>query len=82
MEKPSIINVVEIINSCIENAVITESNYEDSLIELGVDSIEFIAIIVELEKTFNIEFPDDRLSILELESVSKIIQVICEILED
>ena len=81
MNKPSINEIIDIINSCSEDVKITENDKEKSLNELGIDSIDFISVIVKLEETFGFEFPDEKLTMLEIDSVSKIVALIDKLLE-
>lgn len=67
--------VVHILNTTINNVNFTESTDID-LLELGVDSIMFIRIIIGLEDHFNIEIPDEYLLLTELNTVSKIVNLI------
>ena len=36
-------------------------NYDIELVQLGLDSMTAIAVLLEMEKTFNIRFPDEML---------------------
>ena len=36
-------------------------NYEVEFAQLGLDSMTAVAVLLDLEKTFNIRFPDDML---------------------
>lgn len=50
---------------------------EDTSFEkMGIDSIIFVKLIVELEKLLDIQFPDDYLSISIVKSVSNLKQII------
>lgn len=63
---------------CIEESGITI--LEDGTLE-DIDSLKFISCIVEIERIFEIEFPDDLLLIdyfLDIDSLSKIILNIIE----
>lgn len=68
-----IVNNVKIIEDVIE---INNTQLDDDLIELGVDSITFIRIIVELEELFKIEIPDEKLLITEMGTIRKIVEVV------
>lgn len=76
MEKITIENVLEILNSNIENAKITLEQLDSDLSELGLDSITFIQVIVSLEEEFECEIPDSKLLISEMNTVNKIIGVL------
>lgn len=50
-------------------------------IEGKIDSIQYIGFIVELEKIFEIEFEDEKLSMLEFETLGDVFKYIKEILD-
>ena len=59
-----------------ENVLILNDFRIDDLVELGVDSITFIRIVVELEELFEIEIPDEKLLITEMGTIHKIVEVV------
>jgi acyl carrier protein len=73
--------ILEIIKSNIEDTEITHEQYEDDLSAMGLDSINFIRMIVTLEETFDIEVPDEKLLITEMNTVSKIENIISFLVE-
>lgn len=50
--------------------------YVDLIDDLGMDSITFISLIVEIESLFDIQFPDDFLLMDKFKNVDDIILVI------
>ena len=38
-----------------------EINYDTELVQLGLDSMTAVAVLLDMEKTFGIRFPDDML---------------------
>lgn len=50
--------------------------YVDLIDDLGMDSITFISIVVEVESHFNIEVPDDMLLMDNFKKVDNIVNVI------
>ncbi len=50
--------------------------YIDLIDDLGMDSITFISIVVEVEAHFNIEVPDDMLLLENFKCVADIVSVI------
>lgn len=72
--------ILEIINVNIESkkVEITEEMLDVDLNELGLDSLSFVKIIVDLEDNFEIEIPDEKLIISEMNTVNKIIEVVIE----
>ena len=73
--------VLEILNTNIENNVITPEQTEEDLSSLGLDSIAFIRVIVALEEAFDIEIPDEYLLITEMNTLSKMTDVISTVLD-
>lgn len=65
----------------IENIEITSEQIDEDLSALGMDSITFIRIIVDLEEEFDIEIPDEKLLLTEMNTISKITDVISAVLE-
>lgn len=50
--------------------------YADLMEDLGMDSITFITIIVEIEDVFEISVPDDLLLMENFRNVDSIIQIV------
>lgn len=50
----------------------------DKLTEIGIDSIFFIQIVLELESLFDIEFDDNRLTYGEYDTVGKVYEYVVE----
>ena len=68
--------VIDILNVNIKNAEITSDKLDQSLIELGMESLTFIQIIVAIEEEFECEIPDSKLLITEMDTVEKIMNVL------
>ena len=81
MREDIINKVLQIINANIENTEITFGQTEDDLSALGMDSITFIRVIVALEEAFDIEIPDEYLLITEMNTLSKMMEVISAVLD-
>ena len=79
MKKATIDKIVEILNTNIENAEITEEKFDENLSELGMDSLVFIKIIISLEEEFECEIPDSKLLLREMETVNKILGILKDI---
>lgn len=69
-------NVLLVLNKHIDNHIIGLNNIDDKLTDLGMDSILFIQIVVALEEAFEIEIPDEKLLIPEMNSINKMLDVI------
>lgn len=82
MNEEMLEKVLSIINANVENEELTSENINDNLMELGMDSIALIKIVVELEEQFDCEIPDSKLLLSELNTINKILQVICSILHE
>jgi len=75
MKEVSTAIVLEVINRS-ENMEISQEQLEDSLPELGMDSITFIQIVVALEEEFECEIPDEKLLVTEMDTVQKMLDVL------
>ncbi|MDE5949597.1 MAG: hypothetical protein K2G54_01850 [Malacoplasma sp.] len=53
---------------------ITSKNMSSSLKDAGIDSLEMMELIVQVEEQLNIQLPDDKL--LELKTASDLINLI------
>ena len=73
--------VLKVLNANLENTEITFEQTEDDLSALGMDSIVFIRVVVALEEAFDIEIPDEYLLITEMNTLSKMTDVISTVLE-
>ena len=73
--------ILDIINENMDGDPLDRDRLDDDLSEMGMDSIVFIQIIVELEETFECEIPDSKLLITELNTIQKIYDVLQELYE-
>ena len=48
----------------------------DDLEQMGINSFEFVGIIVDIEEKYGIEIPVEKLSIKELSSIKKIVELV------
>ena len=79
MERNEIkIKVVDILNTLFPTSGIDTSilEYVDLIDDLGMDSMTFISIVVEIEFVFNIIVPDDILLMENFKNVDDIVGVI------
>ncbi len=69
----------------IKNIIIGQLDIDENKVELlsdtnlqniGMDSIKFIKVIVEIEGEFDIEYPDDKLLITESGTLEKMVAVV------
>ncbi len=73
--------VLNIVNEIIEGANVDESMISQDLQQLGMDSIAFVKIIIEIEDNYDIEVPDKYLKISDMNTVEKIADVLAELTE-
>ena len=55
-----------------------ELNYEENLFDLGMDSIKYV--IVKLEMYYNIEFNNEIMNMTEYDSISKISEYVAKLI--
>ncbi len=60
----------------------TEIVQDTELDSVGLDSIKFITLVVELEDYFQIEIPNNVLRIKELNTITKITKIIYGVLNE
>lgn len=72
--------VLDAIKASIDGIEISPEQYDEELMQLGVDSISFIQIVVNLEDVFEIEIPDEKLLMEEMGTFNKIITVVTTVL--
>lgn len=60
----------------IEPEIIKELSPDETLNRIGVDSVNFIEIVISLEEEFNIAFEDDELLLQNLNTINKLKNVI------
>ena len=71
--------VKEIVSEVLENSDdIANLKPEDSLLDYGITSINYIRIIVEIEQEYGIEFDDDDLSIETLKTLNDLVDYIID----
>ena len=71
--------VKEIVSEVLENSDdIANLKPEDSLLDYGITSVNYIRIIVELEQEYGIEFDDDDLSIETLKTLNDLVDYIID----
>ncbi len=56
-------------------------NFDTTLVECGMDSIEFITMIIALEEEFGIRFEDIQLIFDEYKTVGDIVKVVHNLVE-
>lgn len=73
--------ILEIVNANNKNNEIMLEQVDMELSGLGMDSIDFIRIIVDLEEAFGLEIPDEYLLMTEMNTITKMLNIIISILE-
>jgi len=64
------------------NVDLNENNINDKLQDIGMDSIAYVKLVVELENMFEIEIPDEDFSISEMSTLNQIIYVVKKALDN
>jgi acyl carrier protein len=54
----------------------TNVNSKTNLLELGMDSMNFIRLVVQLEDEFDIEIPDEEIFLDNFSDIEKICQLV------
>lgn len=62
--------------SCDEDAVTLEANLKE---DLDADSLDAVELIMAVEEEFDIEIPDEKLALNEMNTIAKIMDVISSI---
>ncbi len=78
MKAVTVEDILRVINS-LDNIEVSTEQLDESLPDLGMDSISFIQIVVGLEETFDCEIPDSKLLISEMDTVQKMFDVLQEL---
>ena len=76
MKKATIEKIIEILNESVEELAITVDEKDEDLTEKGMDSMAFIRIVVALEEEFDLEIPDSKLFLPEMNTAGKIYSLI------
>jgi len=76
MKKINNERIIKILSPYLDNIEELKKKPNDNLENYGLTSITFIHIIVDLEKEFACEIPDEYLFISNMNTISKIISVI------
>jgi acyl carrier protein len=80
--KEEVINIITSIFVDNKEFIKREMKDETSLEAYGIDSFQFINLIVEIEKAFSIEIPDELLSFEKLDTISSIVKCIEELVNE
>lgn len=75
--KKKIINIVN--NNLPNKNNISLAEEKLDLTNIGLDSITFINIIIEIEEKLNIEIPDDYILISKMNTLEKIINIVSQV---
>lgn len=78
MKNEMLQKILTSVNQHIKYVSLTEENMDEDLEKLGMESLEFISMILDLEKTFSVEIPDEYLVLSEINTVRKIADVIVQ----
>lgn len=68
--------ILEIVNYNLEDTSIQIEQFDLELDTVGMDSITFIKIIVDLEESFELEIPDEFLLLLKMNTINKMYETL------
>ena len=74
-----LIDKEEIIDIYRQYMTIDEEQLDVDLTLLGMDSLNFIKLIVDIEDRYNIVFPDEKLTMVEMNTFNKLYNVFVSI---
>ena len=75
MEKLKIKNYIrEIISELLEMYENFDEN--ENLVELGMESVKFVELILQIEEHFNIQIPDEKLNFVDMNTLKNIVAVV------
>ena len=74
--------IIEIIREVIPGLDLSSNSLEDNLQELGMNSFEFIRIVVLLEERLKIEIPDECLLISKMNTVEQMYRVLSKVIKE
>lgn len=72
--------ILYMINQILQINGIEITDYNEDISTLGISSIDFIQIVVSIEEKYSIEIPDEYLNIFNMNSISKIYDIVSQIL--
>lgn len=72
--------ILEMVNQILQINGIEIADYDEDISALGISSIDFIQIVVSLEEKYSIEIPDEYLNIFNMNSISKIHEIVGQLL--
>lgn len=73
--------VIQIVNEIVEEANVNGDMLTQDLQEVGMDSIAFVKVIIEIEDRYDIEIPDKYLKIQDMNTIEKMVAVLEELTE-
>lgn len=73
--------VIQIVNEIVEEANVNGDVLTQDLREVGMDSIAFVKVIIEIEDRYDIEIPDKYLKIQDMNTIEKMVAVLEELTE-
>lgn len=76
MKREIIERIAAIISSIVEEIDIKALEPDADLQQIGMDSFEFVRIIVTIEDEFEIEFPDEYLLVEQMNTLDKIAELV------
>lgn len=71
--------IYDVIKRNIRNSI--NVNDDTAFTEAGIDSVEFITLIIELEEEFNIRFEDMQLVYSDYETIGQLVTVVQHVMK-
>ena len=62
-------SIVDIIKDILEENDVISFNPKQPIVESGLNSLQFVNVVVEIENMFNVELPDDFLEEFALKNI-------------
>jgi len=50
--------------------------------ETNIESLQFIELIIDMEKTFNVKIPDEKLDISEFDSLAQLAELVHKLMQE
>ena len=50
--------------------------------ETNIESLQFIELIIDMENTFNVKIPDEKLDISEFDSLAQLAELVYELMQE
>lgn len=76
IENISKTRIIQLINKSLKEVSVTENMENIDLGAIGLDSLTFVQLIVNIEDEFNCKIPDSKLILSQMNTVNKIFDIL------